>query len=52
MEGLFLDEVRKAIGKQAMLSYVKTVDVVAAKLGDDAAVMGAAALAEEAAAKE
>jgi glucokinase len=49
MEGLFISEVKKGIEKRAMSSFAKDAEVVAAKLGDDAAVMGAAALAAEAA---
>ena len=49
MKDIFVDEARKAIAKQAMTSFAKTVEIVAAKLGDDAVVMGSAALAEEAA---
>jgi glucokinase len=46
--GVFLKEVRNAVGKQAMKPF-RSVKVVAARLGDNAGVMGAAALAEEAA---
>lgn len=47
MESLFLEEARKAVGKRAMTSMAKGADIVAAELGDDAAVMGAAALAAD-----
>jgi glucokinase len=47
MEDLFLDEVRKAVAKRAMASFAKGADIVAAELGDEAAVMGAAALAAD-----
>ncbi|MBM3889527.1 MAG: ROK family protein, partial [Verrucomicrobia bacterium] len=45
MADYFLDEVRDAVEKQAMKPFRKSVKVVAAKLGDDAGAMGAAALA-------
>lgn len=47
MKDLFLEEVRDTVAKRAMASFAKTVDIVAAKLDDSAAVMGAAALAAE-----
>jgi glucokinase len=50
MKDLFLEEVRDTVGKRAMASFAKSVDIVAAKLDDHAAVMGAAALAAEEAA--
>lgn len=50
LKGLYLDEVRDTVARRAMASFAKTVNIVAAKLDDDAAVMGAAALAAEAAA--
>ena len=45
MPGLYIQEVRTSIKKQAMRPYTKSLKVVAAKLGDDAVAMGAAALA-------
>jgi len=47
MANYFIGEVRTAIEKQAMKPFRKSVKVVAAKLGDDAGAMGAAALAAE-----
>jgi glucokinase len=47
MPGLYLQEVRAAIKKQAMKPFTKFLKVVPAKLGDDAGVLGAAALAAE-----
>lgn len=47
LEEIFVDEVRKAVAKRAMRSLAKDVKVVAAKLGDDAGAMGAAALVSE-----
>ncbi len=49
MEEIFIEEVRKGVDKRAMKSLTKDFKVVAAKLGDDAGVMGGAALAAEAA---
>jgi len=49
MEDLFLDEIRKVVAKKAMSSLAATATVVAAGLADDATVMGAAALAADAA---
>ena len=43
MPDLFVAPVRKSANKRTMPSFVDTFDVVAAKLGDDAAIMGAAA---------
>ena len=40
-------QVRAAIKKQALRPYTKSLKVVMAKLGDDAVVMGAAALAAD-----
>jgi len=45
MPGLYIQEVRASIKKQAMRPYTKSLKVVVAKLGDDAVAMGAAALA-------
>jgi hypothetical protein len=45
---LYVEEVRRAVREQAMRTYAQSTRVVAAKLGDDATVMGAAALASEA----
>jgi glucokinase len=47
MPGLYVQEVRASIKKQALRPYTKSLKVVVAKLGDDAVVMGAAALAAE-----
>ncbi len=49
MKDIFLPEVRAAVEKRAMVSFVKSTAIVTAKLDDLAAVMGAAALAAEAA---
>ncbi len=49
MKGLFLEEVREAFAKRAMSSYLKSTEIVAAKLDDNATALGAAALAAEAA---
>lgn len=46
MTDLFVKEVRGAAEKRVLPSYIGTFDVVAAKLGDDAGVMGAAAWAQ------
>jgi len=46
MTDLFVSEVRGAAEKRVLQSFVGTFDVVAAELGDDASVMGAAAWAE------
>ncbi|MBL8660582.1 MAG: ROK family protein [Rhodospirillales bacterium] len=48
MPELFLGEVDAALRAQVMPSFVDTFRVVAAQLGDDAAVMGAAALVQQA----
>ena len=50
MPELFVTEVSKAARKKVLPSFVDTFEVVPAKLGDDAAVMGAAAWAKESAA--
>ncbi|HMP74814.1 MAG TPA: ROK family protein [Kiritimatiellia bacterium] len=47
MKDIFLEEVKDAVSKRAMVSFAKTTDIVAAKLDDMATVMGAAALAAE-----
>lgn len=47
MEDLYLEEVRKAMKKHAMPFLRKGVQVVAAKLGDDAVAMGAGMLIVE-----
>ena len=47
MPGLYVQQVRAAIKRQALRPYTKSLKVVVAKLGDDAVVMGAAALAAE-----
>ena len=50
MKDIFLEEVKDAVGKRAMSSFAKSVDIVAAKLDDLATAMGAAALAADRAA--
>ena len=45
MPSLYVQEVRASIKKHAMRLYTKSLKVVVAKLGDDAVVIGAAALA-------
>jgi glucokinase len=52
MKSLMLEEVRDAFAKRAMSSYVKSTEIVAAKLDDNATALGAAALASEAAKPE
>ena len=47
MSDLFLNEVRKTVDNRAMKSFTKSLKIVAAELGDNATVMGAAALAAE-----
>ncbi len=47
MPRLYVEEVRQGIREQAMRSFLQSMRVTVAKLGDDAAVMGAAALAAE-----
>jgi glucokinase len=47
MPSLYVQQVRAWIKKQAMRPFTKSLKVVVAKLGDDAVVMGAAALAAE-----
>lgn len=47
MEDLIVTSVRKAAKKNVMGVYTDRFDVVAAKLGDDAAVLGAAAWAKQ-----
>jgi glucokinase len=47
MPTLYVQQVRASIKKQALRPYTKSLKVVVAKLGDDAVVMGAAALAAE-----
>ena len=47
LEGLYLDEVRAAVAQHAMPFLAKQVKVRAAKLGDHATVLGAAALVEK-----
>ena len=48
MPDLFLGEIRKTVDNRAMKSFTKSLKIVAAQLGDNATVMGAAALAAEA----
>jgi glucokinase len=52
MKEIFVEEVSKAVDKYAMKSLADEVEVAAAKLGDDAGVMGAAALAKDTFSKE
>lgn len=47
MPNLFREEIEAALRAQVMPAFVPTFKVVVAQLGDDAAVMGAAALAQE-----
>jgi glucokinase len=47
MPELFVEEVSKAARRRAMRSFADTFEVVAAELGDDASVMGAASWANE-----
>ena len=47
MPDLFVKEVKKAAKSRCMPSYADTFEVVDAKLGDDASVMGAAAWARD-----
>lgn len=47
MKDIFVEEVEKAVDKHAMKSLADEVEIAAAKLGDDAGVMGAAALARD-----
>ncbi|OGV42561.1 MAG: transcriptional regulator [Lentisphaerae bacterium GWF2_57_35] len=51
MPEIYLQEVRSAVQSLSMKPFVKGLKVVAARLGDNAGVMGAAALAAEAAVK-
>ncbi len=44
MEEIILEEVREAVSKRAMTAFVKSVNILPAKLGDMATAMGAAAL--------
>jgi glucokinase len=48
MPDLFRSEIEAALRAQVMPSYIETFKVVAAELGDDAAVIGAAALVQQA----
>ena len=52
MPDLFLKEIEKAVEDEAMKSFTRSLKIVAAELGDNATVMGAAGLAAEAAAEE
>ncbi len=47
MTELFVEEVRQAAKQRVLTPYVDTFEVVAAKLGDDAGVIGAAAWAQK-----
>lgn len=52
MSEIYLKEVQKAVNKQALKTFTKSIRIEIAKLGDNAVIMGAAALAaEEAGAK-
>lgn len=51
MPQLFVGEVRKTVEARAMKSFTRSLKIAAAELGDNAAVMGAAALAADGAAK-
>jgi glucokinase len=51
MPKLYLEEIRSAVQEFAMKAFLKDVKIVTARLGDNAGVMGAAALAAEAATK-
>lgn len=44
LRGIFLEEVRETVQKNVMDSFAKSITVEVATLGDDAGVMGAAAL--------
>jgi glucokinase len=44
LEKIFVEEVSRTVAKRAMGSFAKTTEVRAAKLGDDAGALGAAAL--------
>ena len=46
---IYLDEMRKAIDAEALPAYAASLKICAAKLGDDAGCMGAAALGRDAA---
>jgi len=48
MADLFLGEVRKTVDARAMKAFTKSLKIVAAQLGDNATVMGSAALAADA----
>lgn len=52
LEDIFTEEVRKTVAKRAMSSLSRGVRITAARLGDDAGVMGAAALVAAAVAAE
>lgn len=52
MHDIIVPEVEKAVDKYAMKSLADDVEIAEAKLGDDAGVMGAAALARETFGKE
>ena len=47
MPDLYLGEVRKTVENRAMKTFAKSVKIVAAELGDNATVIGAAALAAD-----
>jgi len=52
LKDIFLDEVRDTVSKKVMDSFSKQIEVTVATLGDDAAVMGAAALIADKAGSE
>ena len=52
LEDIFTEEVRKTVQKRAMTSLGRNVRIAAARLGDDAGVMGAAALVAAAAGRK
>ncbi len=52
MKEIYVEEVEKAVDNFAMKSLADEVEIMAAKLGDDAGVMGAAALAKDTFTKE
>ena len=47
LKDIFLDEVRGVVSKNVMDSFSKSIEIEVASLGDDAGVMGAAALIAE-----
>ncbi len=51
LSDIYVDEVRKTIKRKALKAYADALTIAPAELGDDAGVMGAAALAADAASK-